>query len=173
MKPVNIILTIVILILAYFIYDGINTPIQFNKEKEKRYSKVIERLKDIRTVQIAYKSVNGAYSDNFDTLINFVKTGQFRLIKQIGNIEDSTAVIVRDTIFVPVRDSLFTATYNIDSLPFIPFTDGARFKLQAGEIEKGKVMVKVFEAIDSQPFDPKKVLKVGSMTEPSNAGNWE
>ncbi len=45
--------------------------------------------------------------------------------------------------------------------------------MNAGKIEKGNVMVNVFEVVDTKPFDPKQVLKVGSMTEPTNAGNWE
>jgi hypothetical protein len=173
MKPINIALTVIIIVLSYLIFRSINKPIQFNKEKEYRYSQVIQRLKDIRTAQLAYKSVNGAYTGNFDSLIAFVKSGQFPLIKQIGNVEDSTAVIVRDTILVSVRDSIFPPNFPIDSLPFVPFGEGAKFKMQAGEIEKGKVKVKVFEAEDTAPFDKTEVLKVGSMTEPSNAGNWE
>lgn len=173
MKPINILLTVAILVLSFFIVRGIYLPIQFNKEKKHRYSFVIERLKDIRTAQTAYKSVNGKYTPSFDTLIAFVKNGNFSLIKQIGNTEDSLAVIVRDTILVPVRDSIFPSSYPVDSLPFVPFGEGAKFDMKAGEIEKGKVMVKVFEVIDTAPFDPEQVLKVGSMTEPSNAGNWE
>jgi hypothetical protein len=173
MKPINIILTVVIIVLAYLIFRGINEPIQFNKEKKYRYGHVIQRLKDIRTAEIAYKSVNGAYTGDFDTLIDFIKNGHFPVIKQIGNVEDSAAVIIRDTILIPVRDSLFRANYPVDSLPYVPFGEGAKFKLEAGEIEKGKVKVKVFQATDTAPFDPKQVLQVGSMTEPSNAGNWE
>jgi hypothetical protein len=173
MKPINIILTLAIVALSFLIIRSIYLPIQFNKEKANRYSYVIQRLKDIRTAQIAYKAVNGKYTSDFDTLISFVKTGQFTAIKSIGNVEDSTAVIVRDTIFIPVRDSIFAANFIVDSLPFVPFGEGAKFEMKAGEIEKGKVMVKVFEVVDTKPFDPKEVLRVGSMTEPSNAGNWE
>ncbi len=157
----------------YLIFKGIYDPIQFNKEKKYRYSFVIQKLKDIRTAQIAYKSVNGAYTGSFDSLVEFLKNGNFSVIKQIGNVEDSAAVIIRDTILIPVKDSLFAKNYPIDSLPYVPFGEGAKFKLSAGEIEKGKVKVKVFEAVDTAPFDPKQVLQVGSMTEPSNAGNWE
>lgn len=173
MKPVNIILTIVIVVLSYLIFRGINEPIKFNKEKKYRYGFVIQRLKDIRTAQLAYKSVNGAYTGEFDSLLTFIKTGRFALIKQIGSVEDSSAVIIRDTIYIPVKDSIFPGNYPVDSLPFVPFGNGIKFKMQAGEIEKGKVKVKVFEVVDTAPFDPKEVLQVGSMTEPSNAGNWE
>ena len=173
MKPISIILTVVIIVLSFLIFRSISEPIKFNKEKDHRYDLVIKRLKDIRTAELAYKSENGSYTGNFDTLIYFVKNGRFSLIKQIGNVEDSAAVIIRDTIYVQVKDSLFPGNYPVDSLPFVPFGNGAKFKLQAGEIEKGKVKVKVFEAEDTAPFDKNEVLKVGSMTEPSNAGNWE
>lgn len=173
MKPINIILTLAIVALSFLIIRSIYLPIQFNQEKQYRYGFVIQRLKDIRTAQLAYKSVNGKYTSDFDTLIDFVKTGKFTAIKSIGNVEDSTAVIIRDTIFIPVRDSIFPSDYAVDSLPFIPFGEGAKFEMKSGEIEKGKVMVKVFEVVDTKPFDPKQVLRVGSMTEPSNAGNWE
>ncbi len=110
---------------------------------------------------------------SFDTLINFVKHGEIPLIRQIGNPDDSAAVIIRDTIMIPARDSLFNAAYPVDSLRYVPFGEGAEFKMESGEVERGNVRLKVFEVVDTRPFDPNKVLRVGSLTEPSNAGNWE
>jgi type II secretory pathway pseudopilin PulG len=174
MKIARIVLTVVSLVLVYLIYKGIKDPIDWQKEKKIRYAKVIERLKDIRAAQMAYRSEKGEYAASFDTLIYFLKNGNFTVVKQIGDPEDSTAVVIRDTTYVPVRDSLFKGrTEVIDSLPFVPFGDGATFKMSAGKIEKGNVMVNVFEVVDTKPFDPNHVLKVGSMTEPTNAGNWE
>ena len=49
------------LILVYAIYNSVDSPIEFNKVKNERYLKVIDRLKDIRNAQIAYKSVNGLF----------------------------------------------------------------------------------------------------------------
>jgi len=174
MKTINIVLTLAILVLGFFLFKGIKDPIDFQKEKRARYDKVIERLKEIRRAQVVYKSENGHYAEDFPTLIGFLKNGSLTVIKQIGNPDDSNAVVIRDTILVPVRDSLYAVDpARIDSLPFVPFGDGARFKMSAGRIEKGSVMVNVFEVIDTKPFDPGDVLKVGSMTEPTNAGNWE
>ncbi len=173
MKIIRIVLGVVIVVLAFLIFRSINEPIKFNKEKKYRYAQVIERLKDIRTAQIAYKSVKGSYASSFDSLLSFIKNDSFIIIKQIGNVDDTTAVIIRDTILASVKDSLYAPGFPIDSLPFIPFTEGSKFKMQAGEIEKGKVNVKVFEVVDTDPFDKNQVLRVGSMTEPSNAGNWE
>lgn len=174
MKIARIALTVISLVLVFFIYKGIKDPIDWQKEKKMRYGKVIERLKEIRTSQMAYRAEKGEYADNFDSLIQFLKGGNLTVVKQIGNAEDSTAIVIRDTTYVPVRDSLFrNRTQIIDSLPFIPFGEGAKFKMSAGKIEKGNVMVNVFEVVDTKPFDPNHTLKVGSMTEPTNAGNWE
>jgi len=173
MKIINIVLTVVILLLAGYLYYIISQPIKFEKEKKKRYTKVIEQLKQIRTTQLAYKAENGKFSGEFNELMDFAKNGQFTVVKRIGNADDSTAVLVRDTTYISVKDSLFKNNISIDSLPIIPFTGGEKFSLEAGIIEKGRVKVPVFEVIDTDPFDEKDILKVGSMTEPTNAGNWE
>ncbi len=173
MKGVKILLTVVILALIGWLFKIIYDPIKFEDERDKRYAEVIERLKDIRTAQNAYKMVYNTYTGSFDTLLHFVKNDNFAVVKRIGNVDDTTAVIIRDTIMIAVIDSLFKPGYPIDSLPYVPFGEGAKFTMQSGEIERGNVKIKVFEAIDSKPFDKNKVLKVGSLTEPSNAGNWE
>ncbi len=173
MNITKIALTLLILVLIGWLIKIIYEPIAFEKEKTYRYGYVIQRLKDIRTAQLAYKNVNNSFTGSFDTLVDFVKNGELAVVRQIGNVDDTSAVIIRDTLFVKVMDSLFKPNFIVDSLPYVPFGDGAKFKMAAGEVERGNVKLKVFEVIDSKPFDPKKVLKVGSMNEPSNAGNWE
>lgn len=199
MKTVyQIVLAILIVVIAYFVYESIMAPIRFEKEKNKRYDVTIQRLKDVRTAQVAYRSRYSKYTGSFDTLITFLKEGQFKVVKQIGSEDDSLAVaqgkVYRDTILVAVRDSLFK-NYAVDSLRFVPFSGGDQFELAAGELETGsKVKVKVFECkahndvilkgLDRQEIInmndlAKKLekyagLKVGSMTEATNnAGNWE
>ncbi len=177
-------LAVVVLVLAYFTYDTIAKPIRFQKEKKVRYAAIIKRLKDIRKAEVTYKGVYGTYTGNFDTLLNFLKNDSLPLIKKIGQIPDELldsiterqavemGMIVRDTFFIPVHDSILQ-TLNVDSLPYVPYTNGAKFKLQAGEIEVSQTKQQVFECKDSKPFDPNQVLKVGSMIEVSTSGNWE
>lgn len=177
-------LAVVILVLAYFTYETIAKPIRFQQEKKVRYAKVIQRLKDIRKAETTYKSVYETYTGSFDTLLNFLKYDSLPLIKMVGQIPDELldsvnekqavemGLIIRDTLYIPVHDSILQKT-NIDSLPYIPYTGGAKFKLQAGEIEVSKTKQQVFECKDTKPFDPNQVLKVGSMVEVSTSGNWE
>ncbi|HYW96796.1 MAG TPA: hypothetical protein VE870_14470, partial [Bacteroidales bacterium] len=177
--------------------------IRFNRQKDMRWNATIERLKDIRTAELAFKSENGEFTASFDTLISFVKTDSFSVVKAIGTVPDSLTeaqalalnLVVRDTIPVSVRDSLFGKSYPVDSLQYVPYASDHTFTLGAGEIETGsKVKVQVFEAkvpnsillhgMDEQlvaNFNDERIkltgyagLKVGSLTEATNnAGNWE
>ena len=139
------------------------TPIRFNKERQVREEATIQRLKDIRTAQIAFKSEHQYYSGDFDSLITFLKTGHFTVVKAIGSAPDSLVevlgkteaekiavgegLIQRDTLQLNVIDSLFYAGYSVDSLRFVPYTTGQEFEMAAGELETGsKIRVKVFEA---------------------------
>ncbi len=198
-RAIQIILLLLIVFLGYRLVVSINEPVKFKTEMDKRYNKTVNRLKDIRTAQVAFKSKYERYTGNFDSLINFINKDSFVVIKQIGSEEDSIAVakklISREKIKISVKDSLFR-NQNADSLRFVPYTGGRnQFELAAGVLETGsKVKIKVFEC--KVPFDillkgldrqlivnineEKKALDkypgimVGSLTEATNnAGNWE
>lgn len=203
-----ILLPVLIIALAYRLYYGIEVPIQFEKQKKVRTNEVVQKLKEIRDSQVAFKTVYGKYTASFDTLIGFLKNDSLPMIRAIGSIPDSLeekgmteamalaqGLIIRDTIRVSVRDSLFNEDYPIDSIRYIPYSNGTEFEMEAGTVVTGsKVKVKVFEArapyveflkgLDEQLIinlvedrktnDLYEGLKVGDINEPNNnAGNWE
>ena len=205
---IKIVLALAIILLGFLLIESIMKPIRFNKERAKREKATISRLEDIRTAQVAFKDKYGRYTGSFDSLINFVKYDSFPVVRAIGSIPDSLylegmteseaiklGLIIRDTMFVSVLDSIFTHRYPIDSLRYVPYSDTAQFFLGATEIETGsKVKVKVFEAhvlndillhgMDRQliiNYNAERVkitnfpgLRVGSLEESTNnAGNWE
>ncbi|MDA3779421.1 MAG: hypothetical protein PF487_04240 [Bacteroidales bacterium] len=207
-KLVQIVLAIAIVVLAYFLWESIQNPIRFNKEKSKRYSATIKQLKNIRTAQLAYKDVNGNFIGSFDTLINFIENDSMSIIKAIGNIPDSLlesgwteklalkeGLIIRDTVKVCIKDSLFKDNFTSKTLWKVPFTEKDSFQMGINIIETAsKVKVKVFEAKVSNNIllhgmDKQLIinlndrmsssnnfpgLKVGDLKEPNNnAGNWE
>ena len=94
-KALKIILEIVLLVaivgLVYAIYSSIMKPVNFNKQKERREAVAIQRLKDIRTLQVAYKSVNGKFVSTVDSLKNFYENGKMDIVLQIGSADDSLA----------------------------------------------------------------------------------
>ena len=58
-KIVSILLLFVIAGLVYANIKSIMQPINFNKQKEYRETVGIQRMKDLRTLQEAFKSVTG------------------------------------------------------------------------------------------------------------------
>ncbi len=157
---INIILFLVIVTLSYFLWESIAEPIRFEKAKKVRYDATIQRLKDIRTAEIAYLAVNGKFTGDFDTLINFIKNDSIPVVKAIGSVPDTLTeekalemgIISRDTIRVSTLDSLYDPGFAPDSLRFVPFTNGAQFTLGAKVLEIGSkvgsntLKVPVFEA---------------------------
>ncbi len=157
----NIVFSIIIVVLAYFLVESIMKPIRFNKEKDAREAAVKERLIDIRTAQEAFKSVKGYYTGSFDTLITFLQTDSLPLVFKRGSLTDEMiasgittekeavkkGLISRDTSYIPVRDSIFDKGYPIDQLRFIPGIEKTEFKMSAGRVmTTSMVLVNVFEA---------------------------
>ncbi len=194
---IQIILIGIAVVLGYFTYTSIMQPVNFNKEKRAREKVVIQYLKDIRSAQFIYKQLNNRYTGSFDTLIRFVDSARIPVVKMIPDPNDTTYTLtINDTVgYVRVADSLFRGQKNVDyhHIDVIPFSEGAKFQMKAGIINKGGVKVHVFEVkapfttflkgMDEQlvvnlkatKIEQKKYtgLKVGSMTEPSTDGNWE
>ncbi|WP_300750015.1 hypothetical protein [uncultured Alistipes sp.] len=158
-KIVQLILALVIVALVYVIYDQISTPIRFEKEKAVKEAVVIDRIKDIRTAQRAFKSKYQHFTADFDSLINFVLNdsieGQRRIVdeddsvamaqlKKAGkkNVETFTVAVI-DTIFAPKK----LTPEQVRELRYIPGTNNkAEYTMSAGMlITESKVVVPVVE----------------------------
>jgi len=155
---IQVILWVASIFFAYKIYDSINGPLQFNQKKNERYATVIDRLKDIRSAQIAYKDVKGVFSNNFDSLIEFVDKGHFTLIEKrdssfleydrIYRIDMLREVVVIDTLgTVEVKDSLFKNSDKYKEMAFIPINgvNRQKFEIASKVIDKNGYKVPVFE----------------------------
>ena len=194
---INIVLVLVAILLAYLVFDSIRQPVAFENTRRERELKVVQSLKDIRSTQTLFKQTYNRYTANFDSLIEYVKTGELPIVNMVPDPEDTTFTkTINDTVgYIKVIDSLFNSRENFDinSLRIVPFSQNEQFELQAGYIMRGGLKVAVFEA--KTPYksylwdlDPQRVnnlraeqedldkyagLKVGSMDEPSTSGNWE
>ena len=89
---VEILLALIAVGLVYAIYSSVMKPVNFNKEKARRQEVAVQRLKDIRTLEVAFKGVNNRYTADIDSLINFYNTGKMDIIMQVGSNDDSLAV---------------------------------------------------------------------------------
>tara|TARA_R110002050_G_scaffold200591_1_gene335499 strand:+ start:46073 stop:46840 length:768 start_codon:yes stop_codon:yes gene_type:complete len=178
--------------LAFANYKSIDEPIQFMKEKQVRYASVIQSLKDLRQVELTYKKEYKKFCGSMDTLINFLENDSVYMVKMYGDVPDSLTeeqalemgIIRRDTTqhpaFAIAFNEEYMATrdnkYHLDrsTLKYIPFTDNVEFVVSAGEITRSSgAKVQVFEIKDAAPFDENDVMTVGSMTDPTTAGNWK
>jgi predicted membrane protein len=184
-------LVIVALVLAYFIYDGVNQKIVFKEKAAQRREVVQNRLLKIVDAQKQFKQEKGRYAGNFAELEHFLKHDSLTIIKAIGNVPDTLTeqqaveqgIVIRDTSKVPAS-TVFEEDVNVDSLKIVPFSGGKQFNMKSGVIEKNKVNVSVFEASTklenvyrglktrNEAVDLDDELKVGSMTEPITSGNW-
>jgi hypothetical protein len=194
---IKVVLSIIIVVLAYLIYESIMRPVRFNAATSNREAQVIARLTDLRTSQQFFKREHNRYTGNFDTLIDFLKKGKIPEVRMIPDPTDTTFTkTIRDTLgYVNVADSLFVKRQNftIDSIKYIPYGNGQEFEMAAGEVDRGGIKVSVYEikapyaiflkGLDRQlvtnlikskeDIDKYPGMKLGSMEEPSTDGNWE
>ncbi len=156
---IQLLLWVVIIFLGYLVFNSVYEPIQFNKIKEKRYAKVIERLEDIRAAQIAHQEVTGRYAKDFDDLIRFIDTAEFVLTQRRDTtvldveyqktygVDQLKDIVLIDTLgYASVKDSLFKdGRYkNMRKVP-VEGID-AEFEMDAGTVVKRENRLPVFEA---------------------------
>jgi hypothetical protein len=157
----QIVLFIVAVVLTYFIYQSIQRPINFEKAKKVRYDATVERLKDIRKAQLAYKDVYGKFTGSWDTLINFVVNDSVRNVRKIGELTDSMieanitekkaiemGLLIRDTVRESVLETIFGADFDANELKMVPVPgEPTEFHLGQTIITTGSgIKVPVFEA---------------------------
>ena len=160
----QIVLAIVVVVLAYLLYDNIMTPVRFDETRIAREKAVIERISDIRSAQRGYKQVYGKYTGSFDTLINFVLTAEMQFERQLVSSDDAVGLAKLkkarkkniEKFTVKAIDTVFGAKKltpaQIEQLRYIPFSAQANngevkeFIMGAGLVEVGNVKIPVFEA---------------------------
>ena len=160
MKVINAILAACVLGLLFICIRSIRDTQNFDAEVASREAVVKARLIEIRSAQEAYKAQHGGvYCDNWNELIDFVKTGQLPLVIKQGVLSDEqmdkglteakAAAIVhsgdaaaikenglenfrRDTVWTSLIDSLYNYEgFSADSLRYIPFAKGDTFEIIA------------------------------------------
>ena len=179
------------ILLAGYLVNSIKTSIDEEERITTMESKIINKLKMIRSAQISYESINGEYTSDWDKLINFIDSGKIYLIQRREETimleygaEETTLYL--DTIgSISVIDSLFynSPNFSSKSLAVVPGLENVKFKMWSGRIEKGGVLVNVVEVRNPKPIDTNrkesneanihKPLRFGSRISITTAGNWE
>ena len=177
----EILLAVIICLLAWLTVKSVQKPVKFNQELKARSEVAIQRLKDIRTLEVAFKSVNGHFTADIDSLKNFYNNGKMDVVMQIGSQDDSVAVantaelrkknkkitneellalsrkglplVFSITTPIAVKDTLFNGRedFCVDSLSYIPFSGGKKVLTDAIVKKVSGVDVPLFEA--KMPYD--------------------
>jgi len=116
----NIVFTLVAIALAAYLFWIIREPIIAKQQNKIKKDQIVKRMEDIREAQFAYKDIKGHYSDNWDSLIDVCKKDSIRIIKIIGDPNDTTKITKYDTLYELVA-SKFPKDYYFDSLKYILF----------------------------------------------------
>lgn len=141
---IQIVLAIAIIGLAYYLYVSITEPYNVIERQEELTRQTRERMTQIRTAQVEFEKRYDYFTGSLDTLVIFLK----------------------DSLTEQQVDSLYSASFVPDSLPFSPRT-GNRFVLSINDT----LSVDVYLLEDPDSDD-----QIGTLTADVtqvNAASWE
>lgn len=219
---INLVLALCAAGLLWFCYTSIQSPIQFQKDMAVREAAVKKRLVEIRTAEEQYRAQKGDFCDTLENLVEFVKNGRLPVVNKVGELTDEqmdkglteakAAAIVRsgdaaaieanglqhfrrDTVWVPLIDTLYTKDFVADSLMYIPFSNGKKFDIMKSMIVNKSGTVQTVMECSAEygtyldGLNTREIanlrdraektsrfpgLKIGDLyTANNNAGNWE
>lgn len=157
---------ILFLFTAIIVSPQISTPIHFENELKERKTQAIERIKDVRTAQRAFRAEYQRYAENFDELERFLYTNPTELrcdIEQLRYIPNSDNEFIMETGF--------TKTSSNRTGPFIEVR--APYKLFLDTIKYRQEIINLIDE-EVNVFDRYPGIKFGSTDEADNdIGNWE
>ena len=142
---IQIILGIVIVALAYWLYLSITEPYEAIERREELTQLTRDRMDDVRKALVRYEAVHDRFPGTLDSLVLFVR---------------------QDSILTLRPDSIFGAGFNPDSLIVSPRT-GKRFDYSA--VDTTRVPVYLLEDPDSDD----QIGTLSSDVTKLNAASWE
>lgn len=166
-RPIlSIVLWVISVGLAYMIYASVMKPIEFKKEKERRYEAAVSKMMDIKKAQMGYKTVHKEFADSFEKLVNFIENEKFAIVSRkdtsvidatkniaFGIAADSKEgfykdIVIIDTLgYVTVKDSLFKNSDRYKRFNVVKFGNiEVPVKLEASSIVRNDTKVPVFRA---------------------------
>lgn len=148
-KIIGAVLWVVIIGLAYVLFDTIYTPYQQVVEQRKETEMVRNRMEAIRDALIQYQRDNESFPADLDQLVNYLKT-------------DSLMVVRGDSLFG--RPAGFP--YDPDRFTYTIRTSGARFGYALNDTLRPQIYLLT---------DPDTEDRIGSVERTTllNAASWD
>lgn len=157
-KILTVVLLIASIFLAYKLYRSVQGTIEERDLISSTETAIIEKLKLIREAEIVFHSVNGRYTANWDSLINFIQNGQVPILQRREVITqksygvEDVQVFVDTLGFVPAKDKIYKKTYSVNASDNGIFMG---FKVNLGDkvIKNQKAYsIKVGDKVNEPPF---------------------
>ena len=121
---------ILFLFTAIIVSPQISTPIHFENELKERKTQAIERIKDVRTAQRAFRAEYQRYAENFDELERFLYTNPTELrcdIEQLRYIPNSDNEFIMETGFTKTSSNR-TGPFIEVRAPYKLFLDTIKYR---------------------------------------------
>lgn len=144
----------------------ISTPISFENELKERKAQVIERIKDVRTAQRAFRAEYQRYAEDFDELERFLHANPTELrcdIEQLRYIPNSNNEFIMEIGFIKTSSNRTGPCIEVRT-PYKLFLDTIKYRQE------------IINLIDEEEniFNRYPGIKFGSKEEANNeVGNWE
>lgn len=184
----SIVLFLVSLALAGYLYYNINSTIQFKEHVSETEKKITDKLAVIREAEKAYLERYGKYTASWDTLINFINNGRVPItvrtekITQLSYGEEKVEVVIDTVGFMSARDRIFKKNFQLNASTdgtFVTYlakegdyvaqgTPAYRLRLPNGKVE-------MFKFTDSGTITSLRKLNQGDPIKRGNlmANMWE
>lgn len=154
---IQLVLWVVIAFLGYKVYDSVYSQVDFQKIKKERFTQAISKLKEIRTAQVAHKTVTGKYANSYENLSQFIDTAKFTITQQRDSsftrydkalrIDKPVDTVVVDILgYESIKDSLFKGV-NYNKLDVIKIGEKEiKIGMKTSVIERNEILYPVFAA---------------------------
>lgn len=189
---INFLIVALVAGFAYLLVVGIQDPIKFRAELDKRKNVVVAKLEHIRTAQEMYREIRGDYADSFDELSSVLKTDSIPFAVLLADPSDPTNPdkFITEYVYANALDSLTSLEIDLDNLRYVPYTNKtAEFTMTSDTITYQSTKVPVLECMTrwadfmgeyadpkfgkyAKSYNPSSKIGFGSMTSPNLEGNW-
>ncbi len=153
-KIISIVLFVCSLLLAGYLWHSIYSTIEFRESIASTEGQIVEKLSIIREAEKVYLEQHGRYTSNWDSLINFINTGEVPITVRTETIiplsygQDSIVVKIDTIGRVSAKDKIFKKTYTINA------ADNGIFKgflvKEGDEVVKGAKSYKLLRATNNK-----------------------
>ncbi len=118
-KILSIVLFLVSLALAGYLFFDINSTIQFKEHVAATENRIKDKLAVIREAEKAYLERHGKYTADWDSLINFIENGQVPITVRSETIEilsygEEKVTVKIDTVgYMSAKDRIFKKNFQL------------------------------------------------------------